>query len=566
MNMPSIDDLLAYLDASPSPFHAVASSAARLDAAGFVAVSDRDDWTDLPADGYVAREGGIVAWRTPAGASPTMPFRLVGAHTDSPGLRVKPNPDAGSVGWRQLNVEVYGGILNNSWLDRDLGIAGPDPPRRRLVTAGRRLAARRAGPSARRAPRSRRERRAPLDPQQHLQPVWGVGRPSPVSSRRGSPPRPGSTRTTARSSRGSCASTTSRGRRCSATTARCWRADGSTTCSRAGRRPMRMAATTPTDAIAVMVLNDHEEVGSSSTTGAGGPLLERILERHVLARGGSRDELLRALSASSCVSADNAHAVHPNYPERHDPDHLPMVNAGPAIKVNSNQRYATSSATAAAFARACDAAGVPHQVFVSRNNMPCGSTIGPITATRLGIDTVDVGVPQLSMHSARELAGVHDPMHLARALRRAPSVDRVAPGHPVHRRVEEALQLTVEPIGVVAVDRPRQALALGRHRGRDGRTDLEVHLARVHELGVLGHHALAAADADGHDRHACLDRDVDRPSNSGWTTGPCLRSPSGNSTSGSPDCSTSMARFSASRSADPRCTGNAPSAESTHPM
>ena len=117
-----------------------------------------------------------------------------------------------------------------------------------------------------------------------------------------------------------------------------------------------------------------------------------------------------------CVSADGAHAVHPNYPERHEPGHRPIVNAGPAIKVNSNQRYATSPETAAVFQRACAAAGVPHQVFVSRNNMPCGSTIGPLTATRLGIDTVDVGVPQLSMHSARELCGTADPPALTAAL------------------------------------------------------------------------------------------------------------------------------------------------------
>jgi aspartyl aminopeptidase len=137
----------------------------------------------------------------------------------------------------------------------------------------------------------------------------------------------------------------------------------------------------------------------------------------VLARGGDRDDLLRALARSHCISADNAHAVHPNYVERHDPGHRPIVNAGPAIKINSNQRYATSSATAELFRRSCEAAGVPHQVFVSRNNMPCGSTIGPLTATRLGIDTVDVGVPQLSMHSARELCGTEDPAALAGALR-----------------------------------------------------------------------------------------------------------------------------------------------------
>jgi aspartyl aminopeptidase len=168
--------------------------------------------------------------------------------------------------------------------------------------------------------------------------------------------------------------------------------------------------------VAIAVLNDHEEVGSSSDSGAAGPFLEQILGRIVAARGGTTEDLARALATSSCVSADNAHAVHPNYPERHEPGHRPVLNAGPAIKVNSNQRYATSGVTAAAFQGACEAAGVPWQVFVSRNNMPCGSTIGPITATRLGIATVDVGVPQLSMHSARELCGADDPGHLAAAL------------------------------------------------------------------------------------------------------------------------------------------------------
>ena len=166
----------------------------------------------------------------------------------------------------------------------------------------------------------------------------------------------------------------------------------------------------------VIALFDHEEVGSESRTGAAGPLLEHVLERLALARGAGRDSYLRALSASSCVSADNAHAVHPNYPERHEPNHRPMVNAGPAVKVNANQRYATSSETAALFERCCREAGVPVQSFVSRNNMPCGSTIGPITATRLGIATVDVGVPQLSMHSARELCGALDPIYLVNAL------------------------------------------------------------------------------------------------------------------------------------------------------
>lgn len=408
-----VDDLRAYLDGSPSPFHAAANAAARLSAAGFTAVADGADWTDLPAAGYVVRDGGIVAWRGPEGATPTTPFRLVGAHTDSPGLRVKPTPDAGVLGWQQLAVEVYGGILNNSWLDRDLGIAG-----RLTLADGTTALVDVARPVARVPQLAIHLDRGVndglrLDPQQHLQPVWGVGHPAAgafaawIGAEAGTD-APAywelSLYDVQRAAvLGHDGTLLASGRLDNLVS--CWAALDA------------LAGAEPQDAIAVMVLNDHEEVGSASTTGAGGPLLERVLERHVLARGGARDDLLRALAGSSCVSADNAHAVHPNYPERHDPDHRPIVNGGPAIKVNSNQRYATSATTAAAFRRACETAGVPFQVFVSRNNMPCGSTIGPITATRLGIDTVDVGVPQLSMHSARELCGVDDPVHLARALR-----------------------------------------------------------------------------------------------------------------------------------------------------
>ncbi|MGB1728226.1 MAG: M18 family aminopeptidase, partial [Ilumatobacteraceae bacterium] len=172
--------------------------------------------------------------------------------------------------------------------------------------------------------------------------------------------------------------------------------------------------------IAVMVLNDHEEVGSASATGAAGPLLERALTRltaaHATGDTNVPTALADALAGSMCVSADNAHALHPNYPDRHERSHAPLVNHGPAVKVNVNQRYATTATSARRFTAACEAAGVPWQVFSSRNDVPCGSTIGPITATRLGVDTVDVGVPQLSMHSARELCGVDDPVYLRAAM------------------------------------------------------------------------------------------------------------------------------------------------------
>lgn len=409
----SIDDLRSFLDASPSPFHAVQTAAERLVAAGFIEIADTDDWTELPVDGFVVRDGGLIAWRTPADVDVDSPFRLVGAHTDSPCLRVKPRPDTGAAGWKQLNVEVYGGILNNSWLDRDLGVAG-----RLTLLDGTHVLVNVNRPIARVPQLAVHLDRGvndslKLDPQLHLQPVWGVGQRAAGEFARWIAEQAGCELPAfwelslydvqPAAVIGADGSLLASGRLDNLLS--CWAAlDALIGCE-------------PSGATAMIALNDHEEVGSSSTTGAGGPLLERVLERHVLARGGERDDLHRSLAGSFCVSADNAHAVHPNYTDRHDPDHGPIVNAGPAIKINSNQRYATSSGTAAVFRRACETAGVPHQVFVSRNNMPCGSTIGPITATRLGIDTVDVGVPQLSMHSARELCGTEDPISLATALR-----------------------------------------------------------------------------------------------------------------------------------------------------
>jgi aspartyl aminopeptidase len=193
------------------------------------------------------------------------------------------------------------------------------------------------------------------------------------------------------------------------------RLDNQLSCWAAIEAVCSTSRTTASDAgIGVVALFDHEEVGSESTTGAAGPLLEHMLERIAHSIGRSRNDYLAMLPGSSCLSCDNAHAVHPNYPERHDPKHAPFINRGVALKSNSNQRYATSAASAVAFLSACAAAKVNHQLFVSRNSMPCGSTIGPITATRLGIDTVDVGVPQLSMHSAREVCGVRDALDLPR--------------------------------------------------------------------------------------------------------------------------------------------------------
>lgn len=411
-----LDDLIAYLDASPSPWHAAASAVQRLESAGYASVALDEVWAEVPAKGFVQRGAAVVAWHRAADAGPTTPLRLVGAHTDSPCLRVKPNADAGGFGWKQLSVEVYGGALLNSWLDRDLGVAGVLTARdgsAHLVAVHDPVA--RVPQLAIHLDREVNERGVQLDKQQHLSPVWGLGQAVAGEFRDWIASRAGIAgvdvagwdlslfdRTPA-AVLGPVGELLASGRLDNQ--ASCWAATSAL-----------VAADAPHAATSVIALFDHEEVGSESTTGASGALLEHVLERLALANGADRAQYLAQLAGSACISADNAHSVHPNYPERHEAGHRPLVNQGPAIKLNHNQRYATSPETAALAQRVFEAAGVPWQVFVSRNNMPCGSTIGPLTSTRLGIATVDVGVPQLSMHSARELCGTRDPVWLAQAL------------------------------------------------------------------------------------------------------------------------------------------------------
>jgi aspartyl aminopeptidase len=173
----------------------------------------------------------------------------------------------------------------------------------------------------------------------------------------------------------------------------------------------------PDDApIAVACLFDHEEVGSTSNRGAQGPLLEYVLERLVLGSGGARDEFHRAIARSLCASIDMAHATHPNYRDKHEPDHWIALGAGPVIKINTNMRYATDAEGEAVFQLACERAGVPVQKYFHRSNLACGTTIGPLTAARLGLRTVDVGCAQLSMHSIREMCAASDPEMMVRAL------------------------------------------------------------------------------------------------------------------------------------------------------
>ncbi|MFD3480075.1 M18 family aminopeptidase [Streptomyces sp. NPDC058695] len=413
------DDLMSFLAASPSPYHAVANAAARLEKAGFRQVAETDAWDGTTGGKYVTRGGAIVAWHVPEGAAPHTPFRIVGAHTDSPNLRVKPLPDMGSQGWRQVAVEIYGGPLLNSWLDRDLGLAGRLTLRdgsTRLVNIDRALL--RVPQLAIHMDRSVHTDGLKLDKQKHMQPIWGLGNDvhegdlirfleeeyglaegdvtgwdlmtHPIEA----PSYLGRDKELVAGPR-----------------------MDNLLSVHAGTAALAAAsASDDLPYIPVLAAFDHEENGSQSDTGADGPLLGGVLERSVFARGGSYEDKARAFAGTVCLSSDTGHAVHPNYAERHDPTHHPRAGGGPILKVNVNNRYATDGSGRAVFAAACEKAGVPFQSFVSNNAMPCGTTIGPITAARHGIKTVDIGVAILSMHSVRELCAADDPFLLANAL------------------------------------------------------------------------------------------------------------------------------------------------------
>jgi aspartyl aminopeptidase len=415
-----VADLLAYIDRSPSPYHAVAESIHRLEQYGYRSLRESDVWElESGARRYVVRnDGSLAAFEIGALSPAEGGFHIVGAHSDSPNLRLKPLPDRASHGYQQLAVEPYGGVLLHSWLDRDLSLAGRVTVQSRagvetlLLDFGRPLL--RVPNLAIHLAREIEKDGLKLNPQEHLIPVIGLEgtpdlrdlisielraqgiaefptekvlafdlmtydtQPSGVSGSRGEfihAPR--------LDNLASCHA-------------------GLTALVHAGER--RLAPFTR-----VVVLYDHEEVGSRSAQGAGGTFLVDALERIEKGfKGGAPQGLQRALATSQLVSADMAHAVHPNYPDKHDSGHHPVIGRGPVIKVNSNQSYATDSSSSGFFASLCGEREVEPQYFVTRSDLACGSTIGPITAARLGVRAVDVGNPMLSMHSCREMAGAAD--------------------------------------------------------------------------------------------------------------------------------------------------------------
>jgi len=408
-NMPaSAAGLCDFIDASPSPFHVCVTVAARLVEAGYAELRETDRWPDRRGRYFTVRAGSLVAWNSEGHDGP---FRIVGAHTDSPNLRVKQHPDLLVAGWRVVALEPYGGAWLNSWLDRDLGVSG------RLSVRdgagfGHRLV--RIDDPILRVPQlaihlAEDRKSVTLDPQRHVNAVWGV------AEQRGSFVDYVAERAGVAAADVLAADlmthdlTPSTVIGADASLLSAPRLDNQTSCYAGMEALLALEpASAPRGFVPVLVLFDHEEVGSSSDHGAQSDLLSTVLERIVLAAGGNREDFLRRLPASMLASADMAHATHPNYPERHEPGHLIEVNAGPVLKVHPNLRYATDSRTAAAFALACRQAGVELQRYEHRADLPCGSTIGPLAAARTGIPTVDIGAAQLAMHSARELMGAAD--------------------------------------------------------------------------------------------------------------------------------------------------------------
>ncbi len=419
-------DLLAFIEASPTPFHAVEEAARRLREVGFRQLHEEDEWALSPETrAYVVRDGTLIAFHTGSQSPARAGFTILGAHTDSPNLRLKPAAEVGGSGFRQLAVEVYGGVLLSTWLDRDLALAG------RVITSDGRALLVRLRQAICRIPnvaihlnRDVNSAGLQLNAQTHLAPVLGLelgatssGLLSLVAGELSSGGHSLDAKDIAAFDL--CLYDTQPGSFGGQTREFLFspRLDNLASCH-AGVQALILAG----DAGArtrVLALYDHEEVGSQSATGARSLLLQNVLERITDAYAdASRQSFARACARSLLISADMAHAIHPNYADKHDKNHAVRLGAGAVIKTNAGQAYATDAVGLARFRIACQEIGFSPQYFSSRNDMPCGSTIGPISAARQGMRAVDVGNPMLSMHSCREMAASADVLPMIQVLAR----------------------------------------------------------------------------------------------------------------------------------------------------
>lgn len=412
--------LCQFLDASPTPYHAVASLQTLLEDKGFEQLHEADSWGQLNAGHYfVIREASIIAFTLTGNDLSNTGIRMVGAHTDSPCLKVKPKPEKVQQSLFQLGVEVYGGALLNPWFDRDLSLAGrvsyEDPQgqiSQDIIDFKDPIA---TIPSlAIHLDREANQNRS-INPQLHLPPILAQMddgdkldfRALLEQQCRQQHPEINIGRVLDYEM---CFYDTQKAAvmGLSADFITSARLDNLLSCY-VGLQSLLAADNTRS---ALLVCNDHEEVGSQSVSGAQGTFLQAVLQRLV----DGNEAYQRMVEQSLMISADNAHAIHPNYADKHDAEHGPLLNKGPVIKTNANQRYATSSQTSALFRQLCEQNDVPVQDFVVRTDMACGSTIGPITSSHIGVKTIDIGLPTFAMHSIRELAGSQDAVMLHKVL------------------------------------------------------------------------------------------------------------------------------------------------------
>ena len=415
-----IDRFCSYLDSAPSPFHAARQAAAALNAQGYTRLDRQAEPEPLePGHGYYTLEAGtLIAFRVGTAPAARAGFRIIAAHTDSPNLRIKPNPYENRHGIVRLGVEVYGGVLQATWADRDLGIAGRVALRdgtTRLVHIQRPVC--RIPNLAIHLQRTVNKDGLVLNAQTQLSPMLSLSGKDKAPLHRMLAEEVGCAQgdlaawdlnlfdLTGASVGGADGAFLSSGR-----------LDNLASCHAGLEALIGSSQGDAQQPTAILGLFDHEEIGSQTTRGARSRVVEGILRRILRDGPSGPEDLDRAMANSWLLSADMAHAVHPGFADKHDKQHMPMLGAGPVIKRNANWRYGTEADSAAMFVRLCEEQEAPWQWFVNRSDLACGSTVGPILSANLGIRTVDAGNPMLSMHSARETCGANDHAHMARVM------------------------------------------------------------------------------------------------------------------------------------------------------
>jgi len=416
--------LLDFIDRSPSPWHAVETVVAQLKAQGFKNLREQEPWQFKKSGKYfVVRDGGsIIAFVLGQQPIAESGFRIVGAHTDSPGLRLKPKAAYSTEGLGQLGVEVYGGPILATFTDRDLSLAGrvilrsADGLETRLIRLDQSIA--RLPNLAIHMNREVNEKGLALNKQTGLPLIFGHAANTDAATMQLLEALSGKLAVPADAivSWDLALYDTQRGSFWGVDQAFIANSqlDNLASCHAALEA---LLSTHKPQTTAICALFDHEEVGSESATGAGGSFLLDVIARICQANGLTEEDKIRSFASSFFISADMAHAFHPNHAGSYEPCHHVQVNHGPVIKTNANQRYSTNAVTAARFMQLCEQANVPHQQYAHRTDLGCGSTIGPIMAAQLGIATVDVGNPMWAMHSIRESAGVLDHSYIIATLK-----------------------------------------------------------------------------------------------------------------------------------------------------